>query len=347
MINPEQPEAPVFETGISAEHSNVQDLYQESLRYNMGVPVNPYTWLVKKIGKKLAGPVMLGSMGLGGGAVAAYGQHLQYGITAEADLDKAHTRSDNKVIAFDKTQKIDVATAYFEQKFTATKIKFQVDTPFVDVIPDYYANKELDGVGAEKFEVPIDAETIQQTYNEQSHKVDLTVNLGRIVTVTYWPGAGPTIRDFTVNKGGTARNYGDRAGFRDSFIHGVGGLQKIVNLDTLSNTLEDANNRADHDIKLKGLESFQQACAPKLEPQVKQAVTEAITQTVKTLGDGELLGEINYTSDHLAPKPEVLPITPVNGKTYAHPTKMSIKEFKVDEINCDLSPVEAQKKVGE
>lgn len=281
----------------------------------------------------------LGAVAVGGVTVAGMAFGLT-GVEATADLNKAHTTSNAKLVQYDETQNIAVATAYFDETLTATAIPYEVKSKPIDVIPNYKVNKELRGLGAEKFEVPLSA--LDWRVNASTGKTDITVHADKVISTVYWDGAGPEIRPFTVNKDGTGKNFGDRSGFKNSFLNAVGSNLKIVNLDTFKNTLDDLDAKVDHDMKLKGLEAFSE-CAPQLETRNRKAINKAIMAIV-SLDQRDKVGEITYTGP-LEWKTQLDPAKRVEGDTYSsnYPKKSSeylIKNFKLDSMKCDVSKKE-------
>lgn len=309
------------------------------------VPISPM--LAKKIGAVLMSPVLWigggAAVGVGGGFALAFGQQLQNGMRVETDLNKAQTKSDYKIIEFKKESKLDIATAYFQLSTTATHIPFKIA---ISGAPDLHfdANKEMDGFGASGFNLPINDESIKRSLDTTDGKTDFEIDLSKLGINVFWPGAGPEIRNFTINKGGKVRNYNDRSGFRNSMVSGMAAVGGALNVNKLKNSIEDADNNVNHDLKVKGLEMFEEACAPNLGGPIREAAKEALINAVETLGDGDKIGDITFADTALKFTNDKINAPKSAGKAYDHQESLNQKNLKIDNVACYMDEATAVQK---
>lgn len=284
---------------------------------------------------------LVGAGVLVGGTLAA-GHNDRYPIekiTASANLGEAVTEAEVELIQFDPTQEINVANAYFDETLTATDVKYTLnfDTrlPLLGVRSiTCEGNKELSGVGAVKFAVPFEA--ITQEVDETTNKVDFVIDGSSIKATAFWQGAGPTIRDFTINSKG--RNYEDRTGGCQQTINTFATIAANANIDGMKNTLDDMHDAVEHDMRIKGIEAFSEGCPSELEPRVKDAVISAVEANVAMLGRSEDLGTVNFSNELIRWTEDKGPEFTIDAPEDERISfKYENKEFELDTLNCSVN----------
>jgi hypothetical protein len=298
------------------------------------------------IGHALLRPIVVLGLVAGGavGATSAIGQHMEYAsLTASADLNKAHTSSDAKMLKFNEDQKIDVATAYFSEKFTATKIPYQIDwhptvlgiTSPLDVIPDFDVNKELNGVGVEKFLVPFTA--LKPSLDPKTGKTDIEVDGSKVSVSSSWVES-PVIRDFVPN--GITRSY-EADNVKANLVKNISANFTHFSIDNFTNAIKDLDMLTGRAMSSKALETFTQQCPKQLDGVLKTAINKALVANFKSTGqDASKLGEVTYTPAGFTWTEEQLPaaVQAAVDKTYAHNKRITVdKNFTVDEMKCNVS----------
>lgn len=262
-----------------------------------------------------------------------------------ADLEKARTSSVAKALVFNEEQQINVGTAYFEERFSATgvvyKINWGIPLPFgrtgPDVIPDFSVNKELNGVGKEKFSVPFEA--LKAVLDPVTGKTKITVDTQKVVVSSSWKDA-PVVRDFVVKGGERVYEADSRRanlvkGFSEQFTH--------FSQDLFADTIKALNEQTTRAMRIKALSTFTQQCPAQMEFKLKAAINKALTENIRSTGqDKAKIGEINYTEGPFKWTEEPTPpiVQSAVDKTYEHDTNVTVNNnFTVDKITCDVSGI--------
>ena len=298
------------------------------------------------IPKFMLRPMVVVGIGVGAviGASSAWGQHMEYtGVHGNADLEKAHTSSNAKILVFKEDKQIDVATAYFKETFTATKIPYSIDwypavgpiTSPVDVIPDFQINKEINGVGEEKFLVPFNA--LSAKLDSATGKTDITVDKSKVVVSSSWVEA-PVPRDFVMS--GTNRVY-DANSTGANLVKNISENFSHFNVDTFNNTVNDLNKLVARAMSLKALSVVTQQCPAKLDTKLEAAVKQAVIANVQSSGqDPSKLGKFTFTDGAFVWAEEKIPevVQSTVDATYKHDRSITVSNnFAVDELKCDVS----------
>lgn len=294
-------------------------------------------------GRKHPWVLFAGAM-TGIGAILAVS--LPHGETyATADLDESETSASIETIAWDPTQEIKVTDVVFDAKLDARDIPVDIvvekciwlTSRCADIyLLDPKVNKELSGLVQEAITIPLGA--INQEPNAETNKLDLEIDLSKVKAEIFFPGAGPTIRDYTIDDG--KQNFDDQSGFRDSVTSVAGSVAEIANHNTLANTATQINGDINHDMTLRALDFIgecnrEDAFINTLTP----IAIEGVRGVVKKFGRESEIGEITIKSA-LSDKQLIKVDTgqeaeEISGKTYGQSSyRLEAGKFKLDKKSC-------------
>lgn len=274
--------------------------------------------------RTIGGSLALGAL-LGLGA-----NYSSWGTRATANLEAATTTVEVKLIDFTQVPALKIADSYFDVRFDARGIKYEIEAKRfgIDVVPDYEGNLEIHGIGAVHYIVP--PEAIQQKPN--GGKIDFVIDPTKTKTISYWDGAGPEARRYTMDDG--RPNYGDRSGFTRSWNQLNASLGSIAGVDGLANTMEDLDKAVEHDATLKGLEIFTTRCNDRLKQPLKDATRLALVTSLATVGREGDIGTVTYAPGVFSWEREVGPDVEVDPQGDVKKVKYRISDFPVDEVTC-------------
>jgi hypothetical protein len=251
-------------------------------------------------------------------------------MTATPDFSKTHAVSSAKLIQFTPSTRIPVGTAYFDEKLTATKIKYTIKSKPIDIMPDPTVNKELHDVGAIEFD--LQGKAVTAKINPKTGKNDISIDGSKALVQAHWVNtAGPNIRDFTMN--GNKPNFDDRAGGVLATERAFCANAKMLNVDTCSNTLDDVDKEANKAVSDAALAAMLKQCPrdPVLTAKTQAAIAAELSQMAMSMGGGkDDIGTITYT------KPlswsVVQEKVQLSGDAFVH--SVSEPTLTVDEMNC-------------
>jgi hypothetical protein len=285
--------------------------------------------------KGFVAATLVSALAGGGLAVGAMIGDAEY--KEHANLEASESRATVELLDFDEAPKISVARAYFQETLDARHIEagIIIDSPVVDVIPDlhYELNKQLDGVGVIDFGVPLDA--LRQSVNAQN-KIDITIDPGKLEQTRYWYGAGPEVRDYTMDGG--RQNFGDREGARKQILALYAATLKATNLDKLANSIDDIDAHLVHDLKRKGLQLFAETCNTQIDARLRQQIVDAVRAVIAALGRTDDIGDITFAQGSLTWKDDV---GPANIPALNEFESYKFKDFKIDGTQCVIDPRKA------
>jgi hypothetical protein len=277
--------------------------------------------------------------------ILAAGAGLLFGVTqgaevkVTADMNAAETSVDASLIHLDTTTRIEAVRASFSEEMSAQKIPFIIDRPApiggFDTIKDCERNKFLKGVGTVEYKVPL---TAISSVPGADGKTNFVVDGSKLETSTYWPGAGPEIKNYEVTGDGK-RDYGDQG---DACLQWMDA--NIANGDQeMGNMKKKLDDQIEHDMRLMGLKVMQQNCSPKLNDFNQQSIKKSITEVVTLMGKKDQMGEVTFTKDPIKWNEIKIPKAKLDkvGDTSAD-YQLDPKGFKVDKINCNVDIAKAQ-----
>jgi hypothetical protein len=222
-------------------------------------------------------------------------------LSADADLNAAHTSANIHKIVWDKDTAISPGTVYFQEQVTAQNVeyKFTLHACLGKLIchdfhsPGFvnpHVNKQFDGDGQEVVKVPLAAIT---AYNN-GDKIDVDVNLSQVEGDISWSGAGPIPQNFTGDPSNP--NFGDQHGARDQFLKAAAALQAGVQINGLENTYDQVDDAVDHDLLLKGLDAMG-TCNKETEflQEAEKQIEDSVRKTIGAIPETPDIAHVRFT----------------------------------------------------
>ncbi len=268
---------------------------------------------------------------------SAWSRH--FGAEYSTDLEKAKTSSKSELLVLDKTQELQVASAYYHTEYDASKVEQRVTLKFPLVSPSAATeiNTVLEGVGAIDIGLPMSAVTAT---DGEDGKTDFVVDATKMTAEGHWIDGSPEFHDYTVSDG--KKNFDDRAGFRQQSTDLVKALQKFVGVDSISNSLDDLKTDTYHDINIMALDAMRAECPKQIISHVEDGVEDALQANLNmtnmaTAKDAKKFGKVIFEGDMaftvVKPPKEVTTLkSSVKGGTLTASKKF--KGAKTDKVSC-------------
>lgn len=268
---------------------------------------------------------------------SAFSRH--FGADYSTDLEKAQTNSKSELLVLDKTQDLQVASAYYHTEYDARKVEQRITLNLGPLKPSAATeiNTVLEGVGAIDFGLPMSAISARPGENGET---DFVVDASKMTAEGHWIDGSPEFHDYTVKDG--ERNFGDRAGFRQQGLDAFKALNKLVNLDTLSNNFDDLRTKTNHDINIMALDAVREECPKQIVDHIKDATEVALQENLNMTNmakakDAKKFGEVVFEGDMKftvkQPPAEVKDLqSSIKGGTLT--AERHFKGAKTDKVTC-------------